>query len=83
MDGSFGIREDENDPAVCTNIKSMEVSYISADNNEDTSWDSASSAYDYETPAVVSISLELQGGSSVRTFNTKFILPVKNITNVK
>ncbi len=75
---TLGFQDSENDYAVCSNIKSMEIYYIDKNGSEHSSWDSNSQTSDF-VPSAVAINLELQGKYSVRNFRTKITLPVKNI----
>ena len=68
--------EPANDPILCENIRTLNLSYIDAEGESSKEWDSSSIDYGYATPRAVRIRLELAADDDVTVFQTVVPLPL-------
>ncbi len=62
--------ENEGDPVLCNNLKSLVFKYFDAKGSEFDEWNSDSDEYGYATPAAVSIQLEIGNETTSYDFET-------------
>jgi len=67
--------ESRTDPVLCENVKSLSFDYIDAGGKVLESWDSESARFDYATPEMVALRLEVSDGKEVYAFQTAVRLP--------
>lgn len=63
------------DPVLCENVKSLAFDYVDASGKVTDSWDSESPRFDYATPEMVAVRLEVSDGRDVHVFQTAVQLP--------
>ncbi|MFH2063848.1 MAG: type II secretion system protein GspJ [Pseudomonadota bacterium] len=70
------IDENNQDPVICENVKSLVFTYYDKEGEEHASWNSESSEFKYETPVSIGIRLEIGKESVSHRFQTMVQLPV-------
>lgn len=68
--------ENENDPILCENVKSLTFMYFDTDGTEYETWDSESRDFKYATPRLVMIILEIGDKAASQYFQTRVVLPL-------
>jgi len=63
------------DPVLCENVKSLAFDYVDASGKVTDSWDSESPRFDYATPEMVAVRLEVSDGRETYVFQTAVQLP--------
>jgi len=63
------------DPVLCENVKTLAFDFVDASGNVTDSWDSESPRFDYATPEMVAVRLELSDGRESHVFQTAVKLP--------
>jgi general secretion pathway protein J len=67
--------ERSTDPVLCENVKSLAIEYVDASGKVTDTWDSESARFDYATPEMVAVRIEVSDGRDAFVFQTAVRLP--------
>jgi hypothetical protein len=67
--------ERSTDPVLCENVQSLVFDYVDATGKAVDGWDSETPRFDYATPEMVAVRLEILDGKDVHVFQTAVQLP--------
>lgn len=70
------LKEKQNDPLLCENLKRLTFTYYDSEGREFTTWDSDSETFQYETPTMIVIKIEIGDDTESFAFETAVPLPV-------
>lgn len=70
------LKEKQNDPLLCENLKGLTFTYYDSEGREFTTWDSDSETFQYETPTMIIVNLEVGDDTDSFAFETAVPLAV-------
>ncbi|MBW2540169.1 MAG: hypothetical protein JRE27_11265 [Deltaproteobacteria bacterium] len=75
------LKEKQNDPLLCENVKRLTFTYYDSEGREFTTWDSDSETFQYETPTMIIVNLEVGDDTDSFSFETAVPLAVHRNSN--